>query len=382
VGKMVFNHCGWAKEPINRLLGVLWMWERFSDQSGENDIVVEDPSRYTLELLPKGVFRIRADCNTGSGTYYLSGSQLTLTLGALTRAYCGDDSLHDQYLAMLKDVVTYVMDDEGKLVLNLKADAGNMIFGQGNGAVAETAVAMAAPAADTGLDAGSVTLDTQGLPYSWQANVVPATPYDNSQPPGTMGLPEHIQINFGVTDPADKKPGDPVMYVIPVQSYQQLWEAQGDPGVSVLLETQQKMLQDRPTPFPPAGIPVLPFEELGGTNDLAVQGAYLDLPAMSGMRFVGRFSQGPNPVTNEGLRYIYQGYAGDANQYIVAFFYPVSTTALPDSAGEVPASDMDRLNADPSAYMQEQAETLNGLAGTDWQPNLSVLDAVVASLNF
>jgi hypothetical protein len=232
------------------------------------------------------------------------------------------------------------------------------------------------------MDASSVTLDTQGLPVSWQASVVPATPYDNSQPPGPMGLPEHIQINFGVTSPADKQPGDPVMYIIPVQAYRDLWEAQGDPGVSVLVETQQKMLQDRPTPFPPAGIPVLPFEELGGTNDLAVQGVYLDSPTMSGMRFVGRFSQGPNTVTNEGLRYIYQGYAGDANQYLVAFFYPVSTTALPNSAGEVPSSETDRLNADPGAYMQERAETLNGLADTDWQPNLSVLDAVVASLQF
>jgi hypothetical protein len=28
-----------------------------------------------------------------------------------------------------------------------------------------------------------VSIDTQGLPYSRQANLVPATPYDNSQPP-------------------------------------------------------------------------------------------------------------------------------------------------------------------------------------------------------
>ena len=38
-----------------------------------------------------------------------------------------------------------------------------------------------------------VSIDTQGLPYSWQANLVPATPYDASQPPGPMGLPQHMR---------------------------------------------------------------------------------------------------------------------------------------------------------------------------------------------
>ena len=61
-----------------------------------------------------------------------------------------------------------------------------------------------------------VSLDTQGLPYSWQANEVPATPYDASQPPGPKGLPQHVQINFGVTDPSQQQPGDPIMYIIPV----------------------------------------------------------------------------------------------------------------------------------------------------------------------
>ena len=70
-----------------------------------------------------------------------------------------------------------------------------------------------------------VSIDTQGLPYSWQANLVPATPYDASQPPGPMGLPQHIEINFGVTDPADRQPGDPVMYIIPVTAYEQMWES-------------------------------------------------------------------------------------------------------------------------------------------------------------
>ena len=50
------------------------------------------------------------------------------------------------------------------------------------------------------------------------------TPYDASQPPGPKGLPQHIEINFGVTDPADRQPGDPIMTIIPVTAYEQMWD--------------------------------------------------------------------------------------------------------------------------------------------------------------
>ena len=56
-----------------------------------------------------------------------------------------------------------------------------------------------------GIRPQDISLDTQGLPYSWQPVVVPETPYDASMPPGPVGLPEHIEILFGVTDPADRK---------------------------------------------------------------------------------------------------------------------------------------------------------------------------------
>ena len=144
----------------------------------------------------------------------------------------------------------------------------------------------------------------------------------------------------------------------------------------------QAMLQAPPAIFPTAGIPVLPFEELEGTNDLAVQGQYTDLGMVSGLRFVGRFAQSPTPVTNKGLRYIVQGFAGDANEYLVAAFYPVTTTALPDHATDVPAAELDQLQADPIAYLEEKAKTLNSLSETDWIPSLAILDAVIASLTF
>ena len=45
----------------------------------------------------------------------------------VTLAECGPDSLYDQYLNQLSNVGTHVT-NEDKLILNLFADAGNMIF--------------------------------------------------------------------------------------------------------------------------------------------------------------------------------------------------------------------------------------------------------------
>jgi heat shock protein HslJ len=369
-GKMVFARAGMAKVPVQPcdwMIDILWMWERFKDPA-DGDIVVADPTKYTLQLLPDGTFRFKADCNVGNGTYTCDGGCLTLELGAATLAECGPDSLYDEYLDALGDVACYTM-DEGKLVLNLEADAGCMIFGREG---------KAAPEAWIDLD--SITLDTTGLPGSWQAVLVPATPYDDSQPSGPRGLPEHVRINVG--EAPGEAAGTPVIYIIPVEPYRQLWEGNGDPGVSVILEALQVMLQDRPESFPTAGIPALPFEELAGTNDLAVQGMYTDQGIVHGLRFVGRFAQSPNLVTNEGLSYIFQGFAGDADQYLVAFFYPVTTTVLPDSDAHASAGERDRLAEDLEGYLQERAATLDGLSEENWSPDLSILDAVLASLSF
>ena len=114
-------------------------------------------------------------------------------------AFCGEDSLGQIYLASLAKV-NAASSEDGRLFLHFADDAGRMGFNNGG----------APQVIGSGTDATAmiqpqqVSIDTQGLPYSWQPNLVPATPYDASQPPGPTGLPEHIEINFGVTDPADK----------------------------------------------------------------------------------------------------------------------------------------------------------------------------------
>ena len=126
--RRAFQLVGDTLEEAPSIVDVLWHWERFEDTRGSSwDIAVADPQKYTLRLLPDGTFQVKADCNTGSGAYTLAHSSITLELDRLTRAACPPESLSNTFLTRLGEVVTYVL-HEGKLVLNLKIDGGNLVF--------------------------------------------------------------------------------------------------------------------------------------------------------------------------------------------------------------------------------------------------------------
>ena len=238
-------------------------------------------------------------------------------------------------------------------------------------------------AAAAGLHPSMIALDTQGLPYSWQPILVPATPYDDSQPPGPTGLPAHIQIQFGGTEPSQEQSGSPILYIIPVDAYRALWDDAGNPAVSQAVDDIFARVNILNQPPLNEGYAALPFDETVGALDLAVQldrtGAPLSSATISGYRFVGRWEQSPNPVTNQNLRYVYQGFTNDG-RYLVSFFYPVTSPTLPMTAADVPADEMNQVNTDSSAYMAAKNEELNALSPTDWEPVLTTLDALVGSL--
>jgi len=109
------------------IVGTVWNWQGFTDQSGQNDIIVTYPPAYRLELLPDGQFNFKADCNVGRGAYTLDGSSITFEAMVTTLAECGPGSLYNQYLDLLGQVVTYVREGD-TLTLNLTADGGDMKF--------------------------------------------------------------------------------------------------------------------------------------------------------------------------------------------------------------------------------------------------------------
>ncbi len=376
-GNMIFNNGGPAEESptasIEDIQNIEWLWSGLVETEPAAQSVVPNPENYTVIFLPGGSAPITADCNQVGGTYSADGDSLTIVMGPSTMAFCGEDSLDQQYLALLSTVASFELDGE-VLQLNLANDAGHMLF-----ALGERISAL-------DIDPDDISLDTQGLAESWEAYVVQATPYDESMPPGPKGMPDHIEIIFNGDTPEDRNAGGPVMYIIPVEAYVTQWELNGNETVTQRVD--EIYVQTITLPYPPqiAGMPVLPTEEVGGRNDLAVQvgrtGATETSASKNGFRFVGRFAQDMNPVTSDGLplRYIYQGFTNDS-RYLVAFFYPVNTPLLPTNE-EVADSFNTAINTEGGyeAFIQAQAEVLNSLATSDWVPDLAELDALVASL--
>lgn len=111
----------------DELLNTTWQWTAFEDSAEQNDITVPDPSKYTLDFQPDGTIYIKADCNQATATVDIQNGSLNYTPGIMTLVACEPESLYDQYIAKLNDVATYVLED-GQLFLNLKMDAGNMVF--------------------------------------------------------------------------------------------------------------------------------------------------------------------------------------------------------------------------------------------------------------
>jgi uncharacterized protein YraI/heat shock protein HslJ len=356
------------------LQDTLWAWERHFIPETNFEERIDDPASYILTYNPDQTYNYKADCNLGSGSYTATETgQIEMGAGPLTLAECGPESRYQDMLELIAEAREYRFEEGGEVLVLIRPDGGPMDYFR----AVEPEPVSACPV----VDPAYIRLDTQGLPYFWQANNVPETPYDNSIPPGAIGLPEHIQVNFGVVNPQDRLPGDPVIYILPVDDYRLLWEQEGDDSVSRRIEQLQQMLEEQPEPFPTSGLPVLPFEEVTAVNDLAVQGEYQEFDWFRGIRFVGRFTQDPNPVINEGLFYIFQGFNED-NSCLISFFYPVRTDLLPDTAEDVSEDELESVDADPNAYIDEKIESLNNLIASDWDPDLNTLDAVIGSLAY
>ncbi|MGB3715691.1 MAG: META domain-containing protein [Candidatus Promineifilaceae bacterium] len=376
-GYMMFDDGGPAEAKpaasLEDIQNIVWQWSGLVETEPAAQSVVPNPENYTIVFLPDGAAPIAADCNQVGGTYSAEGNSLTIVLGPATVAFCGEDSLDQQYTALLSTVASFELEGD-MLQLTLANDAGHMQFNYGERLSA------------LDIDPDEISLDTQGLADSWEAFVVPATPYDESQPPGPKGMPEHIEITFNGQTPDTQVGYDPIMYIIPVEAYELQWERNGNETVTNLVDAiyQETVL----LPYPPqtSGMPVLPVEEVGGRNDLAVQVGRASSTETSasknGFRFVGRFAQDMNPVTSDGLplRYIYQGFTNDS-KYLVAFFYQVATDVLPTNA-EVSDSYNEAINTEGGyeAFIQAQAELLNSLSTSDWDPDLALLDELVGSL--
>jgi heat shock protein HslJ len=120
--------------PATTIEGIVWQWVSVANRTTNETTTVPNPENYTLIFNEDGTFNGTADCNNISGTYsQVDGFTVTVTIS--TNAFCGEESLDQQYLDLLSQVVAGGPDGSGGLALESAGGENRMSFS--NGGVAE-----------------------------------------------------------------------------------------------------------------------------------------------------------------------------------------------------------------------------------------------------
>ena len=128
---LLLTACGGASTPApagSDLMGTTWLWQYTAFNNGKT-IPVLAPASYTLQFLEGGKISIKADCNSGSGSYVVTNDvNLTIRVETMTKAACPAGSLSDEYVQELNDTGSYNIERDGELVLALKSTGAGMRF--------------------------------------------------------------------------------------------------------------------------------------------------------------------------------------------------------------------------------------------------------------
>ncbi|MBP1908502.1 META domain-containing protein [Methanolobus bombayensis] len=118
---------------LDDIADIEWQWSELVEDETDRQSAIPNPESYTISFEKDGTYYIKADCNQGSGSYTLKENALTLVPGPITLAYCGQDSLDDQYLSLLSNVTTVSIDNK-QLILGIGDSGESMLFVKEEGA--------------------------------------------------------------------------------------------------------------------------------------------------------------------------------------------------------------------------------------------------------
>ena len=120
---------GCASESGGDITGPTWRLVSITTQrpAFQGVVPAEAMVNYTITFNDDGTFAAKADCNQVSGTYTIQDdSVLTIVPGPSTLAFCGEESLGDEYVAALGQAGSYTF-AENQLTVTL-LDSGTLTF--------------------------------------------------------------------------------------------------------------------------------------------------------------------------------------------------------------------------------------------------------------
>ena len=136
------------------LNGTVWQWSSLflTDSEGQTSTQdLQDPSRYTLTLMPDEEYSYQADCVQGSGTYNTEGERISFDLGEQPDPECPGNSHAREFLQYLVSVVAFSM-DQNELTLVLDANEGRMTFVPGEAVETAASITISSPPPDSQVD--------------------------------------------------------------------------------------------------------------------------------------------------------------------------------------------------------------------------------------
>ena len=141
IGLMIFlvTACSSAATPTdssstsNSIQDIVWQWVSVTEKPSGTTTTVPNPENYTIVFRADGTLEGKADCNAFGGTYSQENG-FVITLGPSTMAFCGEDSLDQQYLQLLGEVVAGGPDGTGGLALENAGGEKRMLFKNGGAA--------------------------------------------------------------------------------------------------------------------------------------------------------------------------------------------------------------------------------------------------------
>jgi heat shock protein HslJ len=116
--------------PSNAITNIVWQWTSVTDRPTGETTMVAKPQDYTITFRDDGTLSGKADCNTFTGTYSQDGDFI-ITVAPDVMAACGGDSLDQQYLGLLEDIVAGGPDGAGGLALETAGGEKRMAFVNG-----------------------------------------------------------------------------------------------------------------------------------------------------------------------------------------------------------------------------------------------------------
>ncbi len=186
--------------------------------------------------------------------------------------------------------------------------------------------------------------------------------------------PAHVVVSFD-SDALTGSPRERQVRVYPVDGLRAI-----DPLVGQEIDKLKELLAKKPETIE-GDVPLLPVQ--GAAQVFHSQVKFVDFASGSGVRYITAYAQDVTPITNENAFYTFQGLTSDGKYYIAAF-YPISSTALPNTFNDSPAAQDLQEFSKPEKYKKYLAEAsagLNSLPADQFAPDLSQLDAMVQSLS-